>query len=207
MSTFPLRSSPPGVAMSFVACGYIGVSSHLCSRLVARWRGCLRNGSFLAVSCCLRRPFQRTRWWYTSSVVYTPTSLDEGRGEVIGQASTLLSQFCWHLHSCLRSVTYASWRSFLGCFTFVVAVNEGDSPIILVSCSPPFLLRHLCTPTSLDDDEGRGEVRGEVGCPHSRGLSWPSFWCSGVIFAVFGVRSRLYLCLLAVDVAETGGGD
>jgi hypothetical protein len=35
--------------MSFAVCGYAGVSSRLCSRLVARRRGCLQIGSFLAV--------------------------------------------------------------------------------------------------------------------------------------------------------------
>jgi hypothetical protein len=55
--------------------------------------------------------------------------------EVVEQASTPLSWFCWCSRSCPRSVAYASWTSFLGCFVFVVAVNDGDNPVILVLCS------------------------------------------------------------------------
>jgi len=122
----------------------------------------------------------------------------KGRGEVVGQASTPLSWFCWHSHLCPRSV--ASWPSFLGCFLFVVAVNDGDNPVILVLCS---CFDVLCTPTSLDDYKGRGEVQGGVGCPHSWGLSWQKFWliwCSGWFSWFFGVGSRLCLC------QWTGGG-
>jgi len=81
--------------MSFVVCRYVGVSSRLCSRLVARWRGCLRIGSFLAVSCCLRRPFRRARHAHIHR-------RGEGRGRWAGVyaafavllAFTFVSAFC-----------------------------------------------------------------------------------------------------------------
>ena len=57
----------------------------------------LRPG-IVAVICCLRRPFRRRT---SSSVVYTPTSLEEGRGEVVGRASMPLSWFCRRSRSCL----------------------------------------------------------------------------------------------------------
>jgi hypothetical protein len=62
--------------------------------------------------------------------------------------------------------------------------------LAIVSCSRwlsamgrPYFVLSLCscfdvlwTPTSLDNDKGRGDVQGGVGCPHSQRLSWPAFW-------------------------------
>jgi len=144
----------------------------------------VEDTGFTSVSCCLRRPTGE-------SVIYTPASLDEGRGEVVVQASTSLSRFCWRLRSYLRPVAYVRVRG--GCRRGVISVSR--SPFI-----PAF--DTFCTSASLDDDGGKGEVRGGVGCPRSGGLSWPSFWSSGVVFAGFRIRSDSHSCLLAVDMAE-----
>jgi len=88
------------------------------AHVMAHWQGVVRiqspdSGVIPAISCCLRRPFD------------TPTSLDEARGEVVGRASTLLSQFGWRSRSRLSAFCCASWRSFLGYFAFVVALQRG----------------------------------------------------------------------------------
>jgi len=136
--------------------------------------------------------------WPGSVLSCSSSVYPKGRGKVVGQASTPLSWFCWYSRSCPRSVT--SWPSFLGCFLFVVAVNYGDNPVVLVLCS---CFDVLCTPASLNNYKGRGKVQGGVGCPHSWGLSWQKFWsiwCLGWFSRFFGIGSHSCSC------RRTGGG-
>ena len=79
--------------------------------------------------------------------------------------------WCWVVYA---GIAYTSWQSFLGCFMFVVAVNDGDNPCFMLSLCSCFDI--LCMPTSIDNDKGRGEVQGGVGCPHFQRLSWLTFW-------------------------------
>ena len=54
----------------------------------------------------------------------------------------------------------------------LVSWLDGGAVVALALC-PCFDV--LCMHTSLDD-KGKGKVQGGVGCPHSQGLSWPTFW-------------------------------
>ena len=159
---------------------------------------------------CPGHPLRRTSFdleslpsWPGSVLLCSSSVYLKGRGKVVGQASTLLSWFCWYSHSCPHSV--ASWPSFLGCFLFVVAINDGDNPVILVLCS---CFDILCTPTSLDNYKGRGEVRGGMGCPHSQGLSCRSFGRFGVWggFRGFLVLVHVRVCVDGQVVGTHGIG-
>ena len=53
----------------------------------------------------------------------------------------------------------------------------------------------------LNDNKGSGALQGGMGCSHSRGLLADILvdLVFGMVFTVFGVRSHLCSCLLAVD--------
>ena len=163
------------------------------AHVMAHWQGVVRiqspdGGVIPAISCCLRRPFD------------TPTSLDEARGEVVGRASTLLSQFGWRSRSRLSAFCCASWRSFLGYFAFVVALDNGDSPVPPSVPAPKF--SSLCVrPHHLM----RGRAKFEVGwlcrgCPGHRFGRWGGFHGFRCPF-VFVFVSAGHRC-----GRETGGG-
>ena len=80
----------------------------------------------------------------SSSVLYT-TSLNEGVTS-LGRCLRRFRGSAGIRVCCLRSVVYASWRSFLGCFAFVVAVDEGDSrrPFFVLTSVPAPKLSSFC---------------------------------------------------------------
>jgi hypothetical protein len=109
---------------------------------------------------------------------------------------TPLSRFRWRSCLCPCSVAYASWRSFLGCFVFVVAVNDGDNPVVLALCSCFTYCVHPHPSMTK-----RGGARLEVGWAHIHGgcdvLVDLAF---GVFLAVFGsVRVRFHVCWPSTD--------
>jgi hypothetical protein len=78
----------------------------------------------------------------SSSVVYTPASLDKGRSEVVVQASTPFSRFCWRSYR--RPVVYASWRSFLGVScSWWLSLSSAHASILLST----FLYAHVHSTT------------------------------------------------------------
>jgi len=87
----------------------------------------------------------------------------------------LLLRFC----ICVHTVAYASWRSFLGCFVFMV---------------------------SLDDNKGRGEVGGGVGA-HIRGgctgRHFGRFGVQGGFRRFWRLFTFVFMC---VGHRRTGGG-
>jgi len=169
--------------------------------VMAHWQGVVgiqvhksQNGGVIPSHRVLSLP----SFWTSSSVVYMPTSLDEGRGE------SLSGRLCrFRVHVCICILSRVLERSFPGYFAFVVAVDDGDSPVVRVSCSlsiPASTFLSLCV---RPHPSIRGRARFEVGwaactrggCPGHR---FGRFGIQGVVFAVFGIRSGL----LAVDGAK-----
>jgi len=161
---------------------------------MAHWQGVVRiQGSPESRRRGYRRPFRHT-------------SLDEARGEVVGRASTPLSRFGWCSCSRLSAFCYASWRSFLWYFAFVVALDDRDSPVVLISCSPSVpapKFSSLCVrPRHLT----RGRAKFEVGwaarlrrsCPGRRFGHWG--W-----FSRFSASVRVCVCVCWPSMPGGGG--
>ena len=75
--------------------------------------------------------------------------------------SVIALLFSWFVGSLVSLAVYV-----------LVSWLDGGAVVALALCS---CFDVLCMHTSLDD-KGKGKVQGGVGCPHSQGLSWPTFW-------------------------------
>lgn len=129
-------------------------------------------------------------------MIYTPASLDEGRGEVVVQASTSLSRFCRRLRPYLRPVAYVRVRGGV------------DAGLSLFLARPSFLLSTLFVhphPSTTMGGRARFEVgwaaRVQVDCPGRRfGVRG---WFSSVSASV---RIRIHVFWQSTWLRDRWGG-
>jgi len=104
----------------------------------------------------------------------------------------------------LGRIAYAFWQSFLGCFVFAVAVNDGIA-LSSLFCAFPASTFCVCPHPSTRQGEGRGSRWG--GLPTFAGVVLVGILVDlafEVVFVVFDVRSHSCLCLLAIDRQVVG---
>ena len=99
----------------------------------------------------------------------------------------------------------SSWRvGLLVCLAVFVLVSRLDGgAVVELALSSCFDV--LCTHTSLDD-KGRGEVQDGVGWPHSRGLSWPTFWLISCSESSLRFLASFTFVFASVGRQRRGGG-